>query len=197
MVLCARLPPGVVARQRGGAEMYGVTHRLDGVGLAIVAAFGLAGCFGSRQPLVPASESLKLFGDQGAAKRVEFGRMNGPPERIGFAWRGDSYAMSDPREPRSQASYRIAPFKDAWLMTQRLDHGVAVYGLTRREGARLWTYSPACQDLTDADRAALDLDLQPDGMCWIATADQLKGALRRISARSLQPDGYFELDAGK
>ena len=173
--------------------MFGLTHRLEGAGFAIVAAIGLAGCFSSRQPLVAAGESLKLFGDQGAAKRVDFGRMNGPPEMVTFSWRGDSYAMADPREPRSQASYRIAPFKDAWLVTQRLDHGVAVYGLARREGERLWTYSPACQDLTDAERTALDLDQRPDGMCWIASADQLKGALRRVATKSLQPDGYFEL----
>jgi hypothetical protein len=177
--------------------MNGLTYRLEGAGLAIVAAMGLAGCFGSRQPLVSPSESLKLFGDQGGAMRVEFGRMSGPPETITFTWRGDGYTMIDPREPRSQAGYRIAPFKDSWLVTQRLDHGVAVYGLARREGARLWTYSPACQDLTDADRAALGLDLQADGMCWLTTADQLKGALKRATAHSLQPDGYFELSGPK
>ena len=142
---------------------------------------------------MPASESVKLFGDQGAAARVEFGRMSGPPESVTFTWTGDGYRIADPREPRGQASYRIAPFQQNYMITQRLDHGVAVYGLARREGERLWTYSPACQDLTDADRAALGLNLQADGMCWISTPEQLKGALRRATGRNLQPDGYFEL----
>jgi hypothetical protein len=173
--------------------MNALARRLDGAGLAIVAAVGLAGCFSSRAPLVPAAESLKLFGQGGGAKRVEFGHINSPPENVTFSWAGDSYTMADPREPRSQAHYRIAAFRDQWLLTQRLDHGVAVYGLARREGERLWTYSPACQDLSDADREAVGAALQPDGMCWITTTAQLKDAMRRASARNLQPDGYFEL----
>ena len=142
---------------------------------------------------MPSSESIKLFGDQGAATRVEFGRMSGPPENVTFAWAGDSYRIADPREPRGQAMYRIAPFQQNYMITQRLDHGVAVYGLARREGERLWTYSPACQDLSDADRAALGLNLQPDGMCWLTSTEQLKGALKRAAGHNLQPDGYFEL----
>ena len=173
--------------------MSSLARRIDRAGLVIVAAVGLGGCFSSRAPLIPANESLKLFGDQGAATRVEFGRMSGPPERVTFSWAGDSYRIADPREPRGQASYRVAPFQQNYLITQRFDHGVAVYGLARREGGRLWTYSPACQDLSDGDRDTLDLKLQADGMCWITTPAQLKNAMRRATARTLQPDGYFEL----
>ncbi|HVY03517.1 MAG TPA: hypothetical protein VG983_07660 [Caulobacterales bacterium] len=173
--------------------MSSLARRLDRAGLAIIAAMGLGGCFGSRTPLVPANESLKLFGERGAATRVEFGRMVGPPENVTFTWAGDSYRIADPREPRAQATYRIAPFQQNYLITQRFDHGVAVYGLARREGDRLWTYSPACQDLSDADRGALGLTLQADGMCWVTTPAQLKNAMRRASVRLLQPDGYFEL----
>ena len=175
----------------GTREMSALARRLDGAGMAIIAAVGLSGCFSSRASLVPAAESLKLFGEQGGATRVEFGA--GAPTHVAFTWKGDAYAIADPREPRNQALYRIANMRESWLVTQRMEHGVAVYGLARREGERLWTYSPACQDLPDADRVALNLTIQPDGMCWIASPDQLKGAMRKFTAKNLQPDGYFEI----
>jgi hypothetical protein len=179
--------------QRGAWEINALARKLDGAGLAIVAAVGLSGCFSSREPLLPAGDGMKLFGESGAATRVEFGPMSGAPERVTFLWRGDAYSISDPREPRSAALYRITAARENWLITQRSEHGVAIYGLARRDGDRLWTFSPACQDLTEADRAALNLTIQPDGMCWLTSAEQLKGAMRKFSAKTLQPDGYFEV----
>jgi len=174
--------------------MSSLARKLESAGMAIVAAASLAGCFSSRAPLVSASDSVKLFGDQGEATRLDFGPANAPVH-IFFRWQGDSYSLIDPREPRGHALYRITPIRENWLLTQRMDHGVAVYGLARREGVRLWTYSPACQDLSDADRAGLDLTIQADGMCWLSTPEQLKGAMRKFAAHSLPPDGYFELMA--
>jgi hypothetical protein len=179
----------------GAWEKNALGRRLDGAGLAIVATVSLSGCFSSRAPLLPAGDGVKMFGESGAATRFEFGAMNGAPVRVAFTWKGDSYAIADPREPRSQALYRIAPMPLNWLLTQRVDHGVAIYGLARREADRLWTYSPACQDLADSDRVALNLTIQPDGMCWLTSIEQLKTAMRKFADKNLQPDGYFEIDA--
>jgi hypothetical protein len=161
--------------------------------MAIVAAASLAGCFSSRSQLIQPEDGIRLLGESGAAKRVDFGMINSAPSRVTFQWTGDAYLTKDPREPRGKPQFRIAELRDEWLITQRTESGVSVYGLARREGDRLWTYSPACQDLSDADRAAVNVTLEADGMCWLRTESQLRSAMSRSLSKGLQPDGYFEL----
>lgn len=167
--------------------------RFEAPALALVAALGLGGCFGSRAPLLSAAESLRVFGNQGAATRVHIAGMYGPSEEVAFTWTGDGYAVTDTAGKRDPATYRIAAFRDSWLLTQRLERGVAEYGLARRDGERLWTYSPECRDLSEADRRALGLALEANGTCWIASPAQLRGAMGLILPKNPKPDGYYEL----
>ncbi len=79
------------------------------------------------------------------------------------------------------------------MLTQRMEHGVSVYGLARRESGRLWTYSPQCKDLTDAEIRAAQLNLTLNGTCWIGSAAQLRRAMQMVLAHNPKPDGYFEM----
>jgi hypothetical protein len=167
--------------------------RLEAPALALMAALGLSGCFSSRTPLISGAESVKLFGDHGAATRVHIGAINGPSELVEFSWTGDAYAIAEAGGRRDPAIYRLAPFKQSWLLTQRVERGVAEYGLARREGERLWTYSPECHDLSDADRERLGLTLEANDTCWISDPTQLRGAMGLILPKNPRPDGYYEL----
>lgn len=167
--------------------------RIEAPAFALLAALGLAGCFGSRSSFIAPRDSLKLFGERGQATHVHIGAMNGPSEDIEFLWSGDAYTMSDADGRHDPAAYRLAPLRDAWMITQRVERGVSEYGLARRDGDRLWTYSPECRDLSDADRRALGLSLEANGTCWIATPAQLKGALNLILPHNPKPNGYYEL----
>jgi hypothetical protein len=167
--------------------------RIEAPAFALMAALGLAGCFGSRTSFIQPRDSLKLFGERGQATRVHIGAMNGPSEDIEFVWTGDAYTIADPAGRHDPAAYRLAPLRDAWLITQRVERNVSEYGLARRDGERLWTYSPECRDLTDAERQALGLALEANGTCWISTPAQLKGAMGMILPRNPKPDGYYEL----
>jgi hypothetical protein len=171
----------------------GLALRIDRPALALMAALGLAGCFGSRGPFIAPKESLKLFGDRGAATRVHIGAMNGPSEEIEFLWTGDSYTIADATGRRDPANYRLAPFRETWLLTQRTERGIAEYGLAKRDGERLWTYSPECRDLSETDRRALGLALEANGTCWIASPTQLKDAMGAMLRRNPRPDGYYEM----
>jgi hypothetical protein len=168
--------------------------RLDVPKIAVMAALGLGGCFGSRESFIGPKESLKLFGERGAAERVHIGDLYGPPEHIEFLWTGDGYAMFDAAGRREPVSYRITTLRDSWLMTQRLERGVSVYGLARRDGDRLWTYSPECRDLSDKDRATLGLRMEANGTCWVSSAQQLKSAMQIIIPKRIKADGYYELE---
>jgi hypothetical protein len=158
-----------------------------------MAALGLGGCFGSRETFITPAESLKLFGDKGAAQRVHIGGVNGPTETIVYSWSGSSYRFADTEGRRDPAEYRLTTFEGAWMLTQRVEHGVAVYGLARRESGRLWTYSPQCKDLTDAEIRAAQLNLTLNGTCWIGNAGQLRRAMQLVLTHNPKPDGYFEM----
>jgi hypothetical protein len=167
--------------------------RLDRPILAFMAALGLGGCFGSRETLIGPAESLKLFGERGQAQRVHIGDFNGPNETLAYSWAGSAYRFTDEDGRADPAQYRLAPFTGPWMLTERLEHGVSVYGLARRESGRLWTYSPQCKDLTDSEIRAAQLDLTLNGTCWIGSAAQLRRAMQLILAHNPRPDGYFEL----
>ena len=167
--------------------------RFDTPAFALFAALGLGGCFGSRTPYVGPNESLKLFGDHGAAVRVHIGAQFGPSETIEFLWTGDAYELADTSGRQDPAEYRIAPLRDNWLITQRMERGVSEYGLARRESGRLWTYTPQCRDVTDDERKALGLTLLPNGTCWVTSPAQLRTAMQTLAKRNLKPDGYYEL----
>jgi hypothetical protein len=169
----------------------GAVARIERPGFALLVALGLGGCFGSHTPYVGANESLKLFGDHGEATRVHIGA--GPSEDVEFRWTGDSYELFDDSGRRDPAFYRLAPLRDAWMITQRTERGVAEYGLARREGTRLWTYAPQCRDLSEADRRAVGVNMQPNGSCWVSSPAQLRGALQSLLPRNPKPDGYYEL----
>jgi hypothetical protein len=158
-----------------------------------MAALGLGGCFGSRETFISPAESLKLFGDKGAAQRVHIGGVNGPNEKIIYSWTGSAYRIVDLEGRRDPAEYRVTPFEGAWMLTQRMEHGVSVYGLARRESGRLWTYSPQCKDLSDAEIRAAQLNLTLNGTCWIGSAAQLRRAMQLVLTHNPKPDGYFEM----
>lgn len=158
-----------------------------------MAAVGLGGCFGSRETLIGPGDSLKLFGERGQAQRVHIGGMNGPNEAIAYSWTGSAYRFTDAAGKADPAQYRLAPFSGSWLLTQRAEHGVSIYGLARRDGERLWTYSPQCKDLSDAEIKVAQLALTLNGTCWVGSAAQLRRAMQQILSRNPKPDGYFEL----
>ncbi len=158
-----------------------------------MAALGLGGCFGSRETFIGPADSLKLFGETGSAQRVHIGGVNGPNERIIYSWSGSAYRFVDAEGRRDPAEYRLAPLEGTWMLTQRMEHGVSVYGLARRESGRLWTYSPQCKDLTDAEIRAAQLNLTLNGTCWIGSAAQLRRAMQMVLAHNPKPDGYFEM----
>ncbi len=174
--------------------MQGCARRFEHAGLAILASIGLAGCFGSKTPLVSEKESLKAFGESGSARRVEIGQMYGPAVEIVFIWSNASYLLADRSGRREPVAYRLAPLQEQWLLTQKSEGGVAAYGLARREGDRLWTYSPECRDLSEAERLSLQLALSPDGTCWLSSPAQLKESMKRLAKKPLKPDGYYELE---
>ena len=169
--------------------------RLDRPIVALMAALGLGGCFGSRETYIGPADSLKLFGEKGQAERIHIGGVNGRNESVSFSWTAGSYKFVDQSGRADPALYRVSPLTGNWLITQRLEHGVAVYGLARREPGRLWTYSPQCKDLTEAERRAANLDLTVNGTCWIGSAAQLRRAMQLMLPHNPKPDGYFELAA--
>lgn len=171
--------------------------RFDRPIFALMAALGLGGCFGSRETFIGPNDSLKLFGESGRAQRVHIGGVNGPNEAIVYSWADSGYRVSEVGGKSDPAQYRLAPLSGAWMLTQRLEHGVAVYGLARRESGRLWTYSPQCKDLTNAELKIAQLNLTINGTCWIGSATQLRRAMQLILAHNPKPDGYFEMAGAK
>jgi hypothetical protein len=173
---------------------------LTGLGRALVLGTGVAllpGCFASREPLVTARESVRVFGTEGYAKHVAFDRMGGGPlaEAVLYRWTGDAYEIVSLANPRERITYRVAPLDRVWLVAQVIEGGRATYGIAKIDGPRVWTYAPECRGLTDADRAELKIDYLDSQTCLVGDRTQLRAALQRSLQRGLRPQGYYEVVA--
>ncbi|MBU6372489.1 MAG: hypothetical protein KJS97_07125 [Alphaproteobacteria bacterium] len=174
----------------------GVDGRGWGVALgALAATLALSGCFSSRAPLIGPADSVKALGEGGIAKRVSYPAMGGGPlaEAVTFAWVQDGYVIADGRGRREPLHYRLAHLKGDWFISQRAEPGGVDYGLARRIGAQLYVYSAQCSDLTDADRAVLNLRLTENGACLVGSMAQLRATMTLVASRGPQPDGYYEV----
>jgi hypothetical protein len=145
--------------------------------------------------LIGPSDSVKIFGDVGEAKRVSYSAMGGGPlsETVRFAWMSDGYAVFDGHGRREQSHYRLTPLKGDWYITQRAEPGGVDYGLARRVGDQIYVYAVQCVDLADADRAGLGLSLTGDGACIVGSMAQLRAAMTLVATRRPQAEGYYEL----
>lgn len=161
----------------------------------MVVALGLSGCFGSRQPLIEPKDSVMAFGAEGRVKRVMYDQIGGPfTETVRFVWRQNAYVIELPRRGPEPDAYRLSKLEGDWLIWQKFDSETAAYGLARREGNRLWAYAPECDQLSEKERAALRLAVSTDGTCWIRDAEQLRGAMRALAARTPKVIGYYEVE---
>ncbi|MBL8558301.1 MAG: hypothetical protein JNM47_06235 [Hyphomonadaceae bacterium] len=157
----------------------------------------LPGCFASREPLVTARESVRVFGNEGYAKRVAFDRMGGGPlaDAVIYRWTGDAYEIVSLANPRERITYRVAPLDRVWLVAQVIEGGRATYGIAKIDGPRVWTYAPECRGLNDADRAELKIEYADSQTCLVTDRAQLRAALQRSLQRGLHPQGYYEVVA--
>lgn len=165
-------------------------------GVTVAAALlALPGCFASREPLVTARDSQRLFGDEGFARHVAFDRMGGGPlsDMVAWRWNGDGYDIVSVANPRERVTYRVTPLSRDWLLAQTIEGGRATYGIGRLEGNRIWTYAPECRVLTDEDRAALHLAFVDGQTCLVETRAQLRAALSKAMERGTRPNGYYEV----
>jgi hypothetical protein len=166
---------------------------------AVMAATMLSACFGSRAPLLGPADSAPLFGASGQARWVSFdGRHAGPMATVFNAvWEEDAYAVYTLKGQKEPAAYRFAPLDGHWLIVQSFETNSATYGLARREGGKLWTYTPECSALSDAERSALQLTMRLDGVCVMTSQKQLRATLKLIAARTTTPSGYYELSPAR
>lgn len=154
----------------------------------------LPGCFSSREALISATDSQRLFGQEGFVRRVSFQRMGGGPlsDMVAYRWTGEGYELKSLANPREVMSYRIMAIDREWILGQTIEGGRPTYGLARREGPIVWTYAPECAMLNEGDRAALGLALAEGTTCMVTSRQQLRAALARAVANGMRPNGYYE-----
>ena len=115
--------------------------------LATAAALlALPACFASREPLVSPRESVRLFGQEGFARRVSFDRMGGGPlsDMVAYRWNGDGYDIVDvKKEPEDayaehcrEVDMATAPLRDC--MSYYNGHGEAEPGSLAYYGGGRW-----------------------------------------------------------
>lgn len=185
------MSPQIDARLNRRTLLTGLTRTLALAGAIAL----LPGCFASREPLVTARESVRVFGNEGYAKRVAFDRMGGGPlaEAVIYRWTGDSYEIVSLANPRERITYRVAPLDRVWLVAQVIEGGRATYGIAKIDGPRVWTYTPECRGLTDADRTELKIEYLDSQTCLVGDRAQLRAALQRALQQGLRPQGYYEI----
>lgn len=163
---------------------------------AIAMALEVGACFSSRVPLIEPENSVSPFGESGAGRRVALSRSGkAATEPIFYRWVDRSYVLFAADGRREPLAYRLAPLEGEWYIAQRIERGVADYGLARREGARLWVYAPQCIDLPQVERDALALRLSANGECLVTSYAQLRAAMGVMQKKPIKPEGYYELAA--